>query len=123
MIESLGKILEREGGALLQNARRAARVRPMTTDTERVTQLIGELLLQFIDEVPDDQVKTEAKKFVHNTLDNGYQPPQKWTDPLTMQERRVWHLAHALGFTTRYEPWEIEQAIVRAVDEYDLFND
>lgn len=109
----------------LQSKSDARSVSVMTTNhTARVTQLIGELLGQFLDEVPDDQVVTATKEFIHNTLDNGYQahnPPAP--DPLSMHERQVWELAHLLGFTTRYEPWQIEAAILPLIDSYDLFND
>lgn len=88
----------------------------MTTDTDRVTMITGDLINLFLDAVPDEQVVDKAKAYVHAVLDNGYH------EPMNATELKVWELASLLGFVPITDPWKIESAIRQLLDQYDLFN-
>jgi hypothetical protein len=95
----------------------------MTTDTDRVTKLTGELIYSFFEEVPDDQVVDAAKAFVHETLDNGYREPGPTDPPMASVEKIVWELSTLLGFAPITDPWKVQSALFQLIDSYDLFND
>lgn len=91
----------------------------MTNDTERVTQLIGDIIAESIDRVPDPEVIGATKQLVHETLDNGFiNDPEGYIGV----EWKIWQLAQLLGLDPG-NPWAAEQAIFALIDQYDLFND
>jgi hypothetical protein len=61
---------------------------------------------------PQDRVKL----YVQATLDNGYIS--------SMDDTPVWELVELLGFDRdNFDPFAAHEAIARAIDETDLFND
>lgn len=114
--ESLGELLERRGGELLQSARRLSRVAPMTTT--HVHELIGNLLddqIGWLSNPHPQEVKAAAKGRVHYVLDNGFVPHLGYSDG----ELLVWELVDFLGFS-RTEPWGAQAQISALIDQYDL---
>lgn len=90
----------------------------MTTNTERVTAIIGELIAGWIDHVEDVHVIEATKAEVHDMLEEGsmFDRPQG-------REALLHELITLLGFTETSSVWTIQKAIFQLIDRYDLFND